>query len=194
MMRLRRFEGTPWRHTTAALLCGTLCSLGPSGAGAMGAPTPVFPSDLSTYKVMEGAISRVDFTRKPPAIEFTNAQGEKYGLVVPPTAFITLNGKLVRANKLRRGQTGKVRWRVENGEQVVGTLELVPRAKSKIDLLKPEGMPKIPKPDLSRPNMPKIPSPTTTAAPVIRELMPTPPPAPSRPVMPPAPSTQELRR
>jgi hypothetical protein len=114
--------------------------------------------------------------------------------MIPPTAFITLNGKLIRPDKLQRGQSGKLRWKTRpDGHRVVGTLELMPLERSKKDFLG-VSMPKIPKPDLTRPNMPRIPSPSTTAAPVIREMMPTPSQAPARPIMPQAPSNQEIRR
>jgi hypothetical protein len=192
---MRKPDMTFLRVPAAALACAALCWLGPSRLEAMGGPAPAFPiDDLDSYTIVEGAISRLDLKQKPPVMEFLTESGEKLGLVIPPTAFITLNGKLIRADKLRRGQSGKLRWKTgPEGHRIVGTLELVPRERSKKDFLGTK-MPKIPKPDLGRPSMPKIPNPSTTSSPVIRDLMPSPPQSPVRPVMPQTPANQETRR
>ena len=155
--------------------------------------SPAVPADdLSTYTAETGVITGLNLKNKLPLIQFTTEAGEVLVLVIPKTAFLSINGKLVGVNRLQVGRRAAMRWTVRNDLRVVGMLDVLPEEPINTKPMKRPPLPTMPQPNLTRPIaaplQPQLSQPTAT--PLLREPAPAP-----RPAVPSMPSlNQEIRR
>ena len=185
---------TPLAGLLGLLLFTAAPTLHASGDWMSGGPLST--DDLSSYTAVTGVITALNLRNKPPLIQFTSEAGEVLILLIPKTALISIGEKLVTANRLRVGQEAKLRWTEKDGFRVVGSLNVIPKAKPETNFMQGMGIPAIPRPNLTRPvALPMPPQAIQPAAPILRESAPASSPPPPRPMMPAAPPlNQDLRR
>ena len=160
-----------------ALLFASLAIAAPARASGQWYDASVSPVDPATYDKTEGVITGLRLDAKPPLIQFTADNGEALVLIVPKWALISVKGELVRLGYLKKGQRGLLMWTVLQDMRVVGSLDIVP-----------------PEPVKPLPPASKIQRPIIPRLDLSIPARPAPAPAPPRPIMPVAPSTQDLRR
>jgi len=73
---------------------------------------------------MDGSITALDLTASSPSIQCTVANGTAWTLFLQPATSILKNGKSMKPEELKVGDTGRVRFAIKDGKHLMRTLEV----------------------------------------------------------------------